>query len=72
MFSGDVGRYAAPVLLDPEPVGEADYVFVESTYGDRRHDPAPVADQLERVVRAAYDAGVPWWSRPSRSAGPRS
>jgi metallo-beta-lactamase family protein len=57
VFSGDVGRYAAPVLLDPEPVGEADYVFVESTYGDRRHDPTPVPEQLERVVRAAHDRG---------------
>ena len=37
--------------------GEADYVFVESTYGDRRHDPTPVPDQLERVVRAAVDRG---------------
>jgi metallo-beta-lactamase family protein len=57
VFSGDVGRYAAPVLLDPEPLGEADYVFVESTYGDRRHDPTPVPEQLERVVRAAYERG---------------
>jgi metallo-beta-lactamase family protein len=57
VFSGDVGRYAAPILLDPEPLGEADYVFVESTYGDRRHDPTPVADQLERVVRDAVDRG---------------
>ena len=38
-------------------MGEADYVFVESTYGDRRHDPTPIPDQLERVVRAAYDRG---------------
>jgi metallo-beta-lactamase family protein len=57
VFSGDVGRYAAPILLDPEPIGEADYVFVESTYGDRLHDPTPVADQLERAVRAAVDRG---------------
>ena len=57
VFSGDVGRYAAPILLDPEPVGEADYIFVESTYGDRLHDPTPVPDQLERVVRSAIDRG---------------
>ena len=57
VFSGDVGRYSAPILLDPEPVGEADYIFLESTYGDRLHDPTPVADQLERVVRAAIDRG---------------
>src|SRR5262249_20326198 len=57
VFSGDIGRYAAPILLDPEPVGEADYVFVESTYGDRLHDTTPIPDQLERVVRAAVDRG---------------
>jgi metallo-beta-lactamase family protein len=57
VFSGDLGRYAAPVLLDPEPVGHAEYIFVESTYGDRRHDPTPVADQLERVVRSASERG---------------
>jgi metallo-beta-lactamase family protein len=58
VFSGDIGRYAAPILLDPEPVGEADYVFVESTYGDRLHDPEPVPDQIERVVRAAVTRGA--------------
>jgi metallo-beta-lactamase family protein len=57
VFSGDLGRYGVPVLLDPEPLGEADYVFVESTYGDRQHDPAPVADQLEGAVRSAVDRG---------------
>jgi metallo-beta-lactamase family protein len=57
VFSGDVGRYAEPILLDPEPVGEADYIFVESTYGDRLHDPTPIPDQLERVIRAAIDRG---------------
>jgi metallo-beta-lactamase family protein len=57
VFSGDVGRYAAPILLDPEPLGDADYVFVESTYGDRLHDTTPIPDQLERVVRAAVDRG---------------
>ena len=57
VFSGDIGRYAAPILLDPEPIDEADYIFVESTYGDRLHDPTPIPDQLERVVRAAVDRG---------------
>ncbi len=57
VFSGDIGRYAAPLLVDPDPIGEADYVFVESTYGDRRHDPEPVPDQLERAVREALGRG---------------
>jgi metallo-beta-lactamase family protein len=57
VFSGDVGRYAAPILPDPEPLGEADYVFVESTYGDRRHDPEPIPAQLERTIRAGVARG---------------
>jgi metallo-beta-lactamase family protein len=57
VFSGDVGRYGAPILPDPAPAGDADYVFVESTYGDRQHDHEPVADQLERAVGAAIRRG---------------
>jgi metallo-beta-lactamase family protein len=57
VFSGDVGRYAVPVLPDPAPIGEADYVLVESTYGDRRHDAEPIADQLARAVGAAIGRG---------------
>jgi metallo-beta-lactamase family protein len=50
VFSGDLGRSHAPILPDPEPLGEADYVVVESTYGDRRHDAAPVGETLARVI----------------------
>ncbi len=57
VFSGDVGRYDAAILPDPAPIGDADYVVVESTYGDRRHDPTPVLDQLERVMKAALARG---------------
>lgn len=57
VFSGDVGRYGAPILPDPTPIGEADYVVVESTYGDRLHDREPIADQLERLVTAAAARG---------------
>jgi metallo-beta-lactamase family protein len=57
LFSGDLGRYAAPILPDPAPIGEADYVLVESTYGDRLHDAEPVADQLARAVGEAVRRG---------------
>jgi metallo-beta-lactamase family protein len=57
VFSGDVGRYGAPILPDPAPIGEADYIVVESTYGDRAHDPEPIADQLERVIKSAVARG---------------
>ena len=57
VFSGDVGRYDAPILPDPAPIGDADYIVIESTYGDRRHDATPVLDQLERVMTAALARG---------------
>ncbi|HXG16891.1 MAG TPA: MBL fold metallo-hydrolase [Calidithermus sp.] len=59
VFSGDVGRYGAPLMPDPAPAGEADYVVVESTYGDRRHDAASVPERLERLIRAAVARGGP-------------
>ncbi|MBI2467494.1 MAG: MBL fold metallo-hydrolase [Candidatus Rokubacteria bacterium] len=57
LFSGDVGRFGAPILTDPAPIGEADYVVVESTYGDRRHVAEPIPVQLERAVAAAVRRG---------------
>jgi len=57
VFSGDLGRYGAPILPDPTPIGETDYVVIESTYGDRRHDPEPILAQLERVIRQAVERG---------------
>jgi metallo-beta-lactamase family protein len=57
VFSGDLGRFEAPILPDPAPIVDADYVVVESTYGDRRHDRRPIADQLEHVIRTAVARG---------------
>ncbi|HRK77304.1 MAG TPA: MBL fold metallo-hydrolase [Thiobacillus sp.] len=37
VFSGDLGQPARPLLRDPTPIFEADYLLVESTYGDREH-----------------------------------
>ena len=39
VFSGDLGHRGAPILRDPAPVGHADLVVMESTYGDRLHRP---------------------------------
>lgn len=50
VFSGDLGR-EHPLLLKPrEKLEEADYLVLESTYGDRLHDPESAADALARVV----------------------
>jgi metallo-beta-lactamase family protein len=57
LFSGDLGRYGAPILPDPMPIEDADYIVVESTYGNRRHDAEPVSDQLERLITAAVRRG---------------
>jgi metallo-beta-lactamase family protein len=57
VFSGDLGRYGAPILPDPSRLGEADVVVVESTYGDRTHEPEPIADQLARVIGRAVKRG---------------
>ncbi|MBC7553259.1 MAG: MBL fold metallo-hydrolase [Taibaiella sp.] len=46
-FSGDVGRYGDAILKSPEPFPQADYVIMESTYGDKLHDlVAAPADKL--------------------------
>jgi metallo-beta-lactamase family protein len=37
VYSGDIGQYDSPILNDPAVIGRADYVLVESTYGDRVH-----------------------------------
>lgn len=46
VFSGDLGRPGTPVISDPTPVTEADYVVVESTYGGREHEPSEEAVRL--------------------------
>ena len=57
VFSGDVGRKSVPILKDPEPILGADYVLLESTYGDRLHGAESPKEALarvcERVVRSA-------------------
>jgi metallo-beta-lactamase family protein len=49
-LSGDLGRYGDPVMLDPEPIASADYLVVESTYGDRVHPTADAAEALDQVI----------------------
>jgi len=39
VFSGDLGNVDQPIIRDPQPITEADYVVTESTYGDRNHEP---------------------------------
>lgn len=57
LFGGDLGRFARPVLPDPTLVEEADYVLVESTYGDRLHEPDDDGEQFARIVNEAAERG---------------
>ena len=50
LFGGDLGRYGRPVLPDPAPISEADVLLLESTYGDRVHDPDDGGEALAAVI----------------------
>ncbi len=57
LFSGDVGRFDTVLTRDPDLAPEADYMLVESTYGDRAHAVIPLLDQLEGVLRRTFARG---------------
>lgn len=57
VFSGDLGRYGDPTMLDPTPIEAADYLVVESTYGNRRHDARLPQDALLEVVERTVQRG---------------
>jgi metallo-beta-lactamase family protein len=58
LFSGDVGRPDKPMLQDPAQFDQADYVVIESTYGDRVHDdPVDVPDAFADVILDTLDRG---------------
>ncbi|WP_462266345.1 MBL fold metallo-hydrolase RNA specificity domain-containing protein [Mucilaginibacter sp.] len=50
-FSGDVGRYGDLLLRSPQTFPQADYIVIESTYGDSLHkDVAPIEDKLYEII----------------------
>ena len=59
VFSGDVGNINQPLLNDPKKVEEADYLVIESTYGDRYHDNERVypITELADCIQRAFDRG---------------
>lgn len=56
VFSGDLGRYGRPILYDPAPMGAADVIVSESTYGDRVHPPDP-SEELHAALLRGIDRG---------------
>lgn len=58
LFSGDVGRPDMPIINDPSQFDGADYVLVESTYGDRVHkEVKEIPGELARVINETRQAG---------------
>ncbi|AMY12940.1 Ribonuclease [Luteitalea pratensis] len=57
LFGGDLGRYDRPVLPDPTPVAEADVLLIESTYGNRTHEPDDDGASLAGVIVRTYEHG---------------
>ena len=58
VFSGDVGRRGLPILRDPDPPRGADALILESTYGDRDHEPVEGArERLGEIVRETAARG---------------
>ena len=54
-FSGDLGRPNHPVLAQAQPVGDADFVLVESTYGDRSHHPEDPVERLAALIHRTVE-----------------
>lgn len=58
VFSGDIGNHNRPLIKDPQYVDSADYVVMESTYGNRLHDTPPdYAVELAKVINATFTRG---------------
>ena len=57
VFSGDVGRYDAPLYYDPQEPPQCDYLICESTYGNREHPQVDVLDELTTIVNDAIGRG---------------
>ncbi|MCC6618932.1 MAG: MBL fold metallo-hydrolase [Chloroflexi bacterium] len=60
VFSGDLGRSDTPILRDPTPLSHADYLLIESTYGNREHDDhdRAVEELATAINEVAHDHGV--------------
>jgi metallo-beta-lactamase family protein len=57
LVTGDIGRYDEPILNDPESVAEADYIVLESTYGNREHPPVDAKVRLAEIVNQTVARG---------------
>ena len=58
VFSGDLGNVDQPIIRDPQPIDEADVVVMESTYGDRLHEPPEsYTEALAQIIDETFERG---------------
>lgn len=58
LFSGDIGRPNRPLIRDPDSMTDGDYILVESTYGDRKHDDRmDIKSTIAEAINTAQAAG---------------
>lgn len=58
VFSGDLGRKGIPIIRDPQTIDGADFLIMESTYGDRLHPPYEDEEKrLEQIIRETHQRG---------------
>ena len=58
VFSGDLGQWDVPIIKDPTLIEDADYLFVESTYGNRLHEDIGERDKLlTNAINRVYKRG---------------
>ena len=69
VFSGDIGRPNTPIIRDPTPVRDGDYLLVESTYGGRTHEPEEEAIRLLGEAVTATDGAKGVLLMPSFAIG---
>jgi metallo-beta-lactamase family protein len=56
-FSGDLGRPNTPIIRDPDTIDAADFLLVESTYGDREHTEEPPQESVRKAVEHVVARG---------------
>jgi metallo-beta-lactamase family protein len=59
LFSGDLGHYDQPIVKDPAPPPDCDYLMCESTYGDRLHGETDAPTQMARIINEAAQRNGP-------------
>jgi len=58
VLSGDIGNINQPLINDPKYIEEADYVVMESTYGDRNHGDRPdYINEIAKIIQTTFDKG---------------